>query len=223
MNNPWEITRLRDLGYERCRRLADQTLEAFARSAGGPSPDPHAKPLPADEGPELPLPLRVLAALCAMDVRLRGVEAARHEPAAIRVGFRGGNSPLALAWIEAAIYFPFSLFMDVPEDRPPDSRALSLALQAGARIFLSHDPQLAADGVQVFCLAEAPALPLDQLLACAAPEATLLAWDPALEPELAETRRFPPALRLAMERALVHALRREYGPDTGPAARPETC
>lgn len=53
---------------------------------------------------------------------------------------------MANSWIEAAMYFPFELFMAIAPGYEPDQQLLSLALQSGAKIFLTDEPRLAVDG-----------------------------------------------------------------------------
>lgn len=64
----------------------------------------------------------------------------------VRVAWIGDGNNMANSWIEAAIYFPFELFMAFPEGYEPDKDLLNLALQAGAKIFCTHDPKQAIDG-----------------------------------------------------------------------------
>lgn len=64
----------------------------------------------------------------------------------IRVAWIGDGNNMANSWIEASIYFPFELFMAFPEGYEPDRKLLALAMDAGAKIFLSHDPGMAIDG-----------------------------------------------------------------------------
>jgi len=64
----------------------------------------------------------------------------------VRVAWVGDGNNMANSWIEAAIYFPFELFMAFPEGYEPDRDLLGFAMQAGAKIFLTHDPLMAVDG-----------------------------------------------------------------------------
>ncbi|MFV0347902.1 MAG: ornithine carbamoyltransferase [Halodesulfovibrio sp.] len=64
----------------------------------------------------------------------------------IRVAWIGDGNNMANSWIEAAMYFPFELFMAFPEGYEPDRNLLGLALQAGAKIFCTHDPKEAIEG-----------------------------------------------------------------------------
>lgn len=59
----------------------------------------------------------------------------------LKIAWVGDGNNMAHSWINAAMYFPFQLNVAVPEEYEPDSVILSSALQAGARIFLTHDPQ----------------------------------------------------------------------------------
>jgi ornithine carbamoyltransferase len=53
---------------------------------------------------------------------------------------------MAHSWINAAIYFPFHLTMAFPKGYEPSSTVLEFALRAGAKIFLTHDPDQAVEG-----------------------------------------------------------------------------
>ncbi len=77
----------------------------------------------------------------------------RPEQGRLRVAWTGSDRAGANAWIEAALYVPFELFMFLPPDAPagnlPDKRRLDTALQAGALIFLSDDSEVVLDGAHV--------------------------------------------------------------------------
>lgn len=64
----------------------------------------------------------------------------------VRVAWVGDGNNMANSFIEASVYFPFELFMAFPEGYEPDRDLLTLALQAGAKIFLTHDPRMAVAG-----------------------------------------------------------------------------
>ncbi|MFV0421671.1 ornithine carbamoyltransferase [Oleidesulfovibrio sp.] len=64
----------------------------------------------------------------------------------VRVAWIGDGNNMANSWIEAAIFFKFELFMAFPEGYEPDKNLLALAMQAGAKIFLTHDPEMAVEG-----------------------------------------------------------------------------
>ena len=64
----------------------------------------------------------------------------------VTVAWVGDGNNMANSWIEAAMYFPFQLNMAIAPGYEPDQQLLSLALQSGAKIFLTHDPKLAVDG-----------------------------------------------------------------------------
>lgn len=116
-------------------------------------------------------PCRVLADLLLL--LERGEDLAR-----TRVAWIGAANGMAASWIEASMYFPLELFMAVPPGREPDRALLGLALQAGAKIFLTYDPRMAAQGAGYLCLnvAETPSsfVPPSDLAALAAPGALLL-------------------------------------------------
>ncbi|MFP4168788.1 MAG: ornithine carbamoyltransferase [Desulfonatronovibrionaceae bacterium] len=59
----------------------------------------------------------------------------------LKIAWVGDGNNMAHSWINAAIYFPFQLNMAVPKGYEPDPEILSSALQAGAKIFLTHDPR----------------------------------------------------------------------------------
>ncbi len=64
----------------------------------------------------------------------------------VRVAWIGDGNNMANSWIEAAIFLPFELFMAFPEGYEPDTTLLERAMQVGAKIFITHEPTLAADG-----------------------------------------------------------------------------
>jgi ornithine carbamoyltransferase len=105
------------------------TLELFAAGActltNGGGPDAH--------------PCRLLADLALMHTR-------RPDLSATRIAWVGGADGLAHSLIEAAMYLPFELFMALPEGGEPDRELLSLALAAGAKIFLTRDLPAAVEG-----------------------------------------------------------------------------
>lgn len=114
----------------------------------------------------------------------------------VRVAWVGDGNNVADSWVEAAMYFPFELFMAVPQGYEPNREQLDLAMKAGAKIFLTHDPKLGVEGANYvytdvwasmgqeaeqkkrmadmkdFCVNEA-------LMACAAPGAKFLHCLPA--------------------------------------------
>jgi ornithine carbamoyltransferase len=62
-----------------------------------------------------------------------------------RIAWVGGVNGLAHSLIEAAMYLPFELFMALPEWSEPNRELLSLARDAGAKIFLTRDVHMAVD------------------------------------------------------------------------------
>lgn len=64
----------------------------------------------------------------------------------VRVAWIGDGNNMAHSWIEAAVHFPIELFMAFPPEYTPKTGILEHALQLGAKIFLTHDPELALDG-----------------------------------------------------------------------------
>ena len=64
----------------------------------------------------------------------------------VRVSWIGDGNNMALSWMEAAVYFPFELFLACPPGYEPDRELAEACLKAGARIFLTHDPKLGIEG-----------------------------------------------------------------------------
>ncbi len=64
----------------------------------------------------------------------------------MRMAWVGDGNNMANSFIEASMYFPFELFMAFPEGYEPNRDVLDLAIRAGAKIFLTHDPRMAVDG-----------------------------------------------------------------------------
>lgn len=107
----------------------------------------------------------------------------------VRVAWVGGASGLAHSLIEAAIYAPFELFMALPSWGEPDHDMLGLALKAGAKIFLTREPQLALDAAHYVYAGAGPSAvegaPLEaglalapELMACARPDAKVFSGAP---------------------------------------------
>ncbi len=70
----------------------------------------------------------------------------------IRVCWLGAVTGLAQSLMEAAIYAPFELFMGIPPWGDPNHYNTGLALKAGAKIFLTREPELAIDGADLIYL-----------------------------------------------------------------------
>ena len=64
----------------------------------------------------------------------------------LKIAWVGDGNNMAHSWINAAIYFPFQLNMAVPKGYEPDVDVVERALQAGAKIYLTHDPREAVAG-----------------------------------------------------------------------------
>lgn len=123
-------------------------LIVSARSRGGLERLAAESGLPVlNAGDEEGDPCRVLADLALLLER-------DEDFARTRVAWMGKANGMAASWIEASIYFPFELFMAVPPGHEPDRALLGLALQAGAKIFLTYDPRMAAQGAGYLCLNE---------------------------------------------------------------------
>lgn len=64
----------------------------------------------------------------------------------LRVAWIGDGNNMANSWMEAAVYFPFELFVACPKGYEPDAAVAERCLKAGAKIYLTNDPQEAARG-----------------------------------------------------------------------------
>ncbi len=62
------------------------------------------------------------------------------------VAWVGDGNNMCHSWINAAILFPFQLNLAFPKGYEPDTDILEFALEAGARITVSHDPKEAVSG-----------------------------------------------------------------------------
>ena len=84
--------------------------------------------------------------------------AARHgDWESLRISWLGGaQCGLACDLITAAIYAPFELFMALPEWGEPDHSLLDMALRAGAKIFLSRDPELVLENAHAVYMGHGP-------------------------------------------------------------------
>ena len=67
----------------------------------------------------------------------------------LRVAWIGGVNGLTSSLIEAAMFVPFELFIALPQWSEPDRDLLDLALRAGAKVFLSHEPHMVLEGAHV--------------------------------------------------------------------------
>lgn len=108
-------------------------------------------PMPlVNAGNETARPCQVLADLLAGSLR-RNPAATSLE--SLRAGWLGDadgpHAGLLRSWLDAALCFHLELFLGFPQGHGPEAEHLDFAMSAGARIFLSHDPLLAADGCQV--------------------------------------------------------------------------
>ncbi len=63
----------------------------------------------------------------------------------LRVCWIGKANALGQSLMEAAIYAPFELFMAIPPHGDPEHYETGLALKAGAKIFMTREPELALD------------------------------------------------------------------------------
>ncbi|MFN2268139.1 MAG: ornithine carbamoyltransferase [Desulfonatronovibrio sp.] len=64
----------------------------------------------------------------------------------LNIAWVGDGNNMAHSWINAAIYFPFQLNIAVPKGYEPSGGILERALQMGAKIYVTHDPQEAVQG-----------------------------------------------------------------------------
>ena len=174
-------------------------------------------------------PCRLLA-----DVAL--MHATRQDLSTVRIAWVGGANGLAHSLIEAAMYIPFELFMALPEWGEPRRELLSLAFDAGAKIFLTRDTHMAVDGAQYVYAGSGPqgavdgelhaGMPIDgAVMDMARPEAGLLLGqeqgcrvDATLAAEYAALERERFAMRLRVQRLLWAYLLR--APDRGDAPAP---
>jgi ornithine carbamoyltransferase len=74
----------------------------------------------------------------------------------VRIAWMGGVNGLTCSLIEAAMFVPFEFFIALPQWSVLDHDLLDLALRAGARIFLSHEPSMVLEGAQVVYAGLAP-------------------------------------------------------------------
>ncbi len=71
---------------------------------------------------------------------------------ALRICWLGEVSALAQSLIEAAIYVPFELFMGIPSWSDPEQHETGFALKAGAKVFMTREPELALDDADLIYL-----------------------------------------------------------------------
>ncbi|MFW6243538.1 MAG: ornithine carbamoyltransferase [Desulfovibrionales bacterium] len=64
----------------------------------------------------------------------------------LKVAWVGDGNNMAHSWINAAVHFPFSLHMAIPEGFDPDPKILENARNQGAKIELTRDPRRAVEG-----------------------------------------------------------------------------
>ena len=113
-----------------CRTYKQTTLDAMAQYSG----------VPVISGmTDYAHPLQVLTDLMTVREHKAVLEG-------LKMCYIGDGNNMANSWIEAAMYFPFQLNMAIAPGYEPDQQLLALALQSGAKIFLTHDPKLAVDG-----------------------------------------------------------------------------
>ena len=62
------------------------------------------------------------------------------------VAWVGDGNNMCHSWINAAVHFPFRLNLAFPKGYEPDTDILEMALQAGAKIMVTHDPKEAVAG-----------------------------------------------------------------------------
>lgn len=114
-------------------------LLAFADGERGPSL--------VNGGNETASPCRVLGDLLAL-VRHWGHDADKLDK--IRLCWignaKGEYAGLADSWLESCLCFRHELFLSFPPGGEPHSEPLDFAMNAGGKIFLSHDPSLVVEG-----------------------------------------------------------------------------
>lgn len=59
----------------------------------------------------------------------------------LKVAWVGDGNNMANSWLHAAMYFPFTLHLAVPQGYEPDADTLQSARESGAKIHLTHDPR----------------------------------------------------------------------------------
>ncbi len=64
----------------------------------------------------------------------------------VRLAWVGDGNNVLNSLIEATLYFPFELMIAIPKGFEPDTELVSLALSAGSKIFMTHEPRLAVEG-----------------------------------------------------------------------------
>ena len=138
--------RIRDLGHQRACDSLEQVLELKRRLEEAVP----AELLAVSEPVLASAPLEVMAHL----VTLREARGAQGL-ADVRVALVHVAPDRLAAWYEAALYFSLELFVAVPEAYDAEGSGLHLAFQAGARIFLTHEPRLALDGAMAVLFGEA--------------------------------------------------------------------
>ena len=72
-----------------------------------------------------------------------------------RICWIGNVSPIAQSLMEAAIYMPYEFFLGIPSWSKPEYVSTDMALKAGAKIFMSHEPQLALDEANIMYIDDA--------------------------------------------------------------------
>lgn len=185
-----QYQRIRDLGHDRARACLERavTLKRQLEEA-----------VPA----ELLMPADPLLAAAPLEVMAHLVILRESGPLeGVRVGLVRVETDRLAAWFEAALYFPLELFVDVADDFQAEGSGLQLALQAGARIFLTHETRLALDGSRAVLFGEAAGNEVeDEDGQWLSREAALDRYA-APDVRILEADRFPAALFLqALERA----------------------
>lgn len=64
----------------------------------------------------------------------------------LTIAWVGDGNNMAHSWINASIYFGFTLNVACPEDYMPDTLVLERALSMGARVFVTDEPKTAVAG-----------------------------------------------------------------------------
>lgn len=59
----------------------------------------------------------------------------------LKIAWIGDGNNMANSWIHAALHFPFTLHLAVPQGYEPDSAILQRAREKGADVVLTHDPK----------------------------------------------------------------------------------
>ena len=89
------------------------------------------------------------SALCAALAELALLREVQPEMDQLRFCWLGRINPLGHSLIEAGMYIPYEFFLALPPGGDPDQDITAMALRAGAKIFLTREPELALEDAQL--------------------------------------------------------------------------